>query len=595
MDSGGTFTDAVGPDGTTTKVLSTPDDPGLAVRAAAAAVSGGASIGTLAHGTTVATNSVLEGTLATVALFTTVGFADVIEIARQNRPRLFDHFADRPPPLVPSDLRLEVDERVGPDGAILRAVDPAALPEVPEGVGAVAVCFLHADLQHANEAAAAEALRARGLDVCASHEVAPEMREYERLVTTVLNAGLRPRCRTYVQSLEGAAERVFVMTSAGGLLPAAAAGDLPAALLLSGPAGGVAAAAHVAAANGYPDAVTFDMGGTSTDVCLVQDGRPEPAAQREVAGYPVRLPSLDIHTVGAGGGSIAWIDGGGALRVGPHSAGADPGPACYGRGGADPTVTDANLVAGRIPADATFGDLGPLDPRAASAALETLGVSATDVIAVVNAEMEQAVRAVTVERGVDPRGLALVAFGGAGPLHACELAELLGMTTVIVPAAAGVLSAIGLSTARLEWDLVRSWSGATVLDGLEEASVRLGAEATAELAGMLDIEESVIEVEMSVDCRYEGQGFELRVPAVAEFAAEHQRRNGYDRPGVPVEVVAVRARAWVGGELSWPAVPPRAAVDGPAVVADTDCSIHVPAGWRGRVGALGALVLERRP
>ena len=272
------------------------------------------------------------------------------------------------------------------------------------------------------------------------------MREVERTITTVINAALRPRCRAYLRGIGDLADEVLVMTSSGGLVPVEDAAELPAALLLSGPAGGVRAGAAAAAANGFRDAVTFDMGGTSTDVCLILDGAPAPAATRDVGGFTVRFPALDVHTIGAGGGSIARVDPGGALVVGPESAGADPGPACYGRGGVRPTVTDANLVAGHIPPAAAFGGL-TLDRAAAAAALDAAGVTADGVLAVVDANMEQALRAVSVERGVDPRGLALVAFGGAGPLHACALADALGMPAVVVPARAGVLSAVGLLTA----------------------------------------------------------------------------------------------------------------------------------------------------
>ena len=591
VDSGGTFTDAVGPDGRISKLLSTPEDPGVAVRAGALAVADSRPE-VLAHGTTVATNAVLEGRLARVALVTTAGFADVIEIGRQVRPSLFDHFRDRPAPLVERRLRLEAEERLGPDGSVLHALDPDLLPAVPPDVESVAVVFLHADLEPAHERIAAETYRRWGWDVSASHEVAPEVREFERTVTTVLNAGLRPLCRTYLDGLRGAAGQVLVMTSAGGLIPAGAAAERPAELLLSGPAAGAASAAAVARENGFPGAVSFDMGGTSTDVCLIMDGRPEPASQRDVAGYPVRVPSLDIHTIGAGGGSIAWIDGGGALRVGPRSAGASPGPACYGQGGIEPTVTDADVASGRIPDDAVFGDLGPIDPARARDSLARLGVGADDIVAVVVAEMSQAVRAVTIERGVDPRALALVAFGGAGPLHACELAESLGMRTVVVPAGAGVLSAVGLLGAAVERDLVITWAGGTDHTGLEQAGAHLAARARDELVDLLG---GAVEpdVTTSLDCRYVGQGHELRVASVVEFGGAHRRRNGYERTDVAVEVVAVRARASVPSPVAWPGIEPRRPVTGPAVVADPDCTIHVPRGWVGRVGALGALVLER--
>ncbi|MEA2843009.1 MAG: N-methylhydantoinase, partial [Actinomycetota bacterium] len=417
VDTGGTFTDVVGDDGTVTKVLSTPDDPSRAVSEGLGPRRvDEARPDLLAHGTTVATNALLERQGAVVALVTNEGFADVIEIARQDRPALYDQHADRPEPLVPRELRLEVGGRLDAAGEEIAPVDVDAVPDVPDGVEAVAVCLLHADLEPAHERAVAGVLAERGLDVTCSSDVSPEFREYERTVTTVLNAYLRPRCRSYLQELAGLAGEVLVMTSAGGLVAAAEAADLPVSLLLSGPAGGVVAGAAAAAAAGFADAVTFDMGGTSTDVCLVQGGMPEPAPGRVAGGFPVRLPALDIHTIGAGGGSIASIDPGGALVVGPRSAGADPGPACYGRGGTLPTVTDADLVLGRIPADGSFPGLGRLDVDAARAALAEAGVAAEGVVTVVDAAMERAVRRVTVERGVDPAGLALVAFGGAGPL-----------------------------------------------------------------------------------------------------------------------------------------------------------------------------------
>ncbi|MCA1657109.1 MAG: hydantoinase/oxoprolinase family protein, partial [Actinobacteria bacterium] len=329
VDTGGTFTDVVDEDGRVVKVPSDPDDPGGAV----AAGLGGTRPGLLAHGTTVATNALLERRGATVALVATTGFADVIEIARQRRPSLYDQWADRPEPLVPRDQRLETGGRLDAHGNQLQPVDAASVPEIPASAQAVAVCLLHSDLEPAHEQAVAAVLRDRGLDVTCSYEVSPEFREYERTVTTAANAYLRPVCRRYLRDLRGLADEVLVLTSAGGLVPLEEAAERPATLLLSGPAGGVLAGRAAAEAAGFPDAVTFDMGGTSTDVCLVRAGRPEPAAQRVVAGLPVRLPSLDVHTIGAGGGSVARVDAGGALVVGPHSAGAAPGPACYARGG----------------------------------------------------------------------------------------------------------------------------------------------------------------------------------------------------------------------------------------------------------------------
>ena len=588
VDTGGTFTDVVGADGRIVKVLSSRADPASAVRAGVEALGGCTS---LAHGTTVATNAVLERRGGRIALVTTAGFADVIEIGRQHRPSLYDPFVDRPEPLVPRELRFEVGGRLSADGSELEPLDVDGLLalDVPADVETIAVCFLHADLDPAHERAAAEVLRARGFDVTCSSEVSPEFREFERTVTTVLNAYLRPPCRRYLSSLSEVAADVTVLTSAGGLVPVAEAAERPAALLLSGPAGGVAAGASAAVAAGFPDAVTFDMGGTSTDVCLVLEGRPAPAAQRSVGGFPVRLPSLDVHTIGAGGGSIARLDAGGALVVGPQSAGASPGPACYGLGGTAPTVTDADLVAGRIGAEASFPGLGRLDVDAASAALAAAGVTAEGVLAVVDESMVQAVRAVSVARGVDPRGLALVAFGGAGPLHACAIASALGMPAVIVPPRAGVLSAVGVLGAARQSDHVRSWVEGPVL---EDALVDLAVVASRAVGGG-----AVVDV--AVDCRYEGQSHELTVPDVDDFAAEHERRNGYARPGATVEVVALRAAARRSPVVDVASLPPAGkrptAVAGPAVLAEPDCTVWVAAGWRADLHASGSWVLTPEP
>jgi N-methylhydantoinase A/oxoprolinase/acetone carboxylase beta subunit len=600
VDTGGTFTDLVAADGRVAKVLSTPDDHSRAIRTAV----GDTRCTLLAHGTTVATNALLERRGATVALVTTEGMRDVVEIGRQDRPSLYDHLASRPEPLVDRSRRYEVGGRLAADGSELAAVDVASLPAIDGEAGVVAVCLLHADIEPAHEQAVAAALRACGHDVTCSHEVSPEMREVERTVTTVINAALRPRCRDYLRGIGDLADEVLVMTSSGGLLPAAEAADLPAALLLSGPAGGVRAGAAAAVANGFADAVTFDMGGTSTDVCLILGGAPAPAAQRRVAGFTVRFPSLDVHTIGAGGGSIARIDPGGALVVGPQSAGADPGPACYGRGGERPTVTDANLAAGRIPAQAAFGGLA-LDRSAARAALERAGVTADGVLAVVDANMERALRAVSIERGVDPAGLALVAFGGAGPLHACALADAMGMPAVVVPGRAGVLSAVGLLTAPRRRDLVRSWPTPDDHRDLDPALATLAARARALVAGSggsgpqgSPAGATDIEVTTSLDCRYRGQSHELTVPSVAAFHDEHRRRNGYARPGDPVEVVALRATAVRPPAVAADDLPPPVGavpepVAGPAVVAQRDCTVWVAEGWVARPGLAGALVLER--
>jgi N-methylhydantoinase A/oxoprolinase/acetone carboxylase beta subunit len=588
-DSGGTFTDVVADDGTVVKVLSTPRDPGAAVAEGVGRLARREERELLAHGTTVATNALLERTGASVALVATSGLSDVIEIARQDRPSLYDATVVRPEPLVPRGLRLEVGGRLDADGAEIEPLARDSVPAVPAGADTVAVCLLHADLDPVHELIVADVLRGRGHEVSCSHEVSPEFREYERAVTTAVNASLRPLCRTYLHGLRSVADEVLVMTSAGGLLPVDDAADLPAALLLSGPAGGVRAGAAAAVANGYPDAVTFDMGGTSTDVCLVLDGAPAPAAERDVGGFTVRFPSLDIHTIGAGGGSIARLDAGGALVVGPRSAGASPGPACYGRGGTEPTVTDADLAAGRIPGDGVFGGLS-LDVEAAEAALAGGGITAEGVIAVVDANMEQALRAVTVERGVDPRGLALVAFGGAGPLHGCALADALGMQVVIVPARAGVLSAVGLLTSPRQRDLVRSWARPGDHTGLDDALEALAADASRRVGGT-----GPVQVETAVDCRYPGQSHELTVASPQEFHEAHRRRNGFARPDSPVEVVAVRATARRSSPLLVADLPTEArpGAVGPAVITEADCTVWLPDGWRADPGAAGALVLRR--
>ncbi len=597
-DSGGTFTDVVTDDGRILKVPSTPADPGAAVRSGMEAVNPadtGLPVSLLAHGTTLATNALLQRRLGRVALVATEGFGDVIEIARQDRPSLYDQWVDRPAPLVDRADRLEVAERIGAAGEVVRPYRGGSAPEIPAGVEVVAVCCLHADLNASHERTIAEELRDRGLGVVASHEVVGEFREYERMVTTVINAALRPLCAEYLMGLSTAAEDVVVMTSGGGLITLERAAELPVSLLLSGPAAGARASAAVATACGFPNSLSFDMGGTSTDVCLALHGQPAVAAQQEVAGFPIRLPSLDVHTVGAGGGSIASIDHGGALVVGPQSAGADPGPVCYGKGGQQPTVTDANYVAGRIPHGTSFPGLGELDLAGARRAMADAGVTAEGVIQVVNATMAQALRRVSVEQGVDPAGLVLVAFGGAGPLHACDLADDLGIPVVIVPAAAGVLSAVGLLSSPPQIELVESWPTPTDLDGLGEAALGLGVAAETEFG-----DTAPVSVETLFDCRYSGQSHEIRVGSVADFHAEHERRNGYSRLDDTIEVTAIRAVAtgeaptsiealseasigwWEGRDLA-----------GPKVVAREDCTIWIPDGWSGTEGPLGALILER--
>lgn len=588
-DIGGTFTDLVSDDGQVAKVLSTPSAPQEALASGLRGLVRD-SPSVLAHGTTVATNALLERRGGRVALVTNAGFADVIEIARQDRPSLYDQFSDRPDPLVSRELRLEIEGRLDAAGSEISPIQIHALPPIPDGVDAVAICLLHSDLNADHEIAVGNALEAEGHDISLSSQVSPEFREYERTMTTVVNAYLRPVCREYLGEISSLAEEVLVMTSAGGLISAAEAADLPAALLLSGPAGGIRAAAAAGAAAGFSDSVTLDMGGTSTDVCLVRGGIPEPAPSLQIGGLPVRLPSLDIHTIGAGGGSIARIDQGGALVVGPESAGANPGPVSYGLGGMEPTVTDANLVLGRIPPDAVFGELGSLEREAAARALDEAGTDASGVVAVVNANMERAIRAVTVERGHDPRDLALVAFGGAGPLHACELADSLGMRSVIIPPRAGVLSAVGLLSSPRRRELVQSWPGLADLRGIDQALRGLASEAVA-LVGGVDAA-----VETALDCRYTGQSHELTVPRIQDFHEEHRRRNGYAKPDAEVEVVAIRAMASRPAPVEYGAIPriaDRESVGGPAVIAEADCTIWVPDGWAAEPHPTGSFVMTR--
>ncbi len=519
----------------------------------------------------------------------------MIEIARQARPSLYDPFADRPEPLVPRALRFEVDGRLDASGHELEPVEPSTIPRIPDDVDAVAVCLLHADLNPVHEQVVAHALRAQGLDVTCSHEVSPEFREYERIVTTVANAALRPRCRPYLLGIGAVADSVLVMTSAGGLLPVGVAADLPVALLLSGPAGGVRAAAAVAGACGFPDAVSFDMGGTSTDVCLIRGGTPEPAPMHEVAGLPVRYPALDIHTIGAGGGSIARLDPGGALVVGPQSAGAMPGPACYGLGGTAPTVTDADLVLGRIPAGAAFAGLGalrsrrgPLGPRRRGDLCRRGRAGGRRGDGTRGARRDRRARGRRPwpgARGVRRRRTFARLRDRGRTRHGCG--DRSGAGGRALRGRAGLRTAAtraGAFLARLPPITVgsprpgRRW-GSKRRSSTEWATPR------------------PCETETFLDCRYAGQSHEITVAEIEEFPAEHERRNGYARPGVPIEVVAIRARArgpvaLDPADLPEP-VPARVRVVGPAVASEPDCTVWVPAGWVADPGPTGAWILTR--
>jgi N-methylhydantoinase A len=542
------------------------------VKAAAAIGAADVPLERFTHGTTIATNALLERKGATTAFVGTAGFEHVLHLRRQTRAHLYRLCDRHPEPLVPLERCVGVHERVGPAGT----VEPLDLDSLPElDAEAVAICLLFSFRDSTHERLVAEELRRRLPDahVVASHEVAPEFREYERASTTVVDAYLGPVLADYLWSLadrcrEAGLAEPLVMRSSGGVCTLAEAARHPSFALVSGPAAGVVGAARIAALAGVENAISLDMGGTSTDVCLIAGGQAERSAEREVGGFPIRLPTVDLQTVGAGGGSIAWRDAGGSLRVGPQSAGADPGPACYGRGGLEPTVTDANLVLGRLPGTLAGGL--ELDRAAAELALGDFEAQA--VIDVVNAEMLRALRLVSVERGRDPRDFALVAFGGAGPLHACELADELGIRKVLVPATAGVLSALGLVASDERRDRVRSY-----VIPFEEAGL--------------------LPREGDVDLRYRGQSFELTVPLeddpVEAFHRAHEERYGYADRGRPIELVAVRsAEVTPGPELTLRGGAPLSA-SGPAVVELEGATCWVPPGWEGARDGNSTLILTR--
>jgi N-methylhydantoinase A/oxoprolinase/acetone carboxylase beta subunit len=619
VDVGGTFTDAVLVDGgrlITAKAPTTPQDQSRgvldAVRAAFAAADGrsAADVVAFSHGMTVATNALLEGAGARTVLCATEGFVDVVELGRQARPELYRLCADRPAPLVPPQRRVAVPERMGPDGVLkeLTAADAAAVAERVAALRpeAVAVVLLHAYRHPAHERLLGEALRARlgdAVHISLSHEVTATFREYERAATTEVDAALSPLLASYLNGLVAGAAgdglpEPSIMQSSGGLTSVGAAADHAALTVLSGPAGGAAAAALLSAQLGEPDLLCFDMGGTSCDVCVVEDGRVRARGTHpptEIGGRPLALPMVDIHTVGAGGGSIAWRDAGGALRVGPRSAGADPGPACYGRGGTEPTVTDANLVLGHLDVARPLAGGVTLDAQSAERAVAALArelglpdarACAAGIVRVANTEMVRALRVVTVERGIDPRRFALLAFGGAGPLHAAAIAVELGITRIVVPRAAGVLSALGLAAAEQRRDEAQS----VLLRG--EA---LTDEALRALAGDAD--------EVTWDARYTGQSHELSLRDVAPdaaalreaFAATHEERYGYRDDGAEVELVTVRtARVEPGPAITWESDQPKDdELIGPTVVALPEATLIVPEGWHGQTDATGTVVLER--
>jgi N-methylhydantoinase A len=597
IDTGGTFTDCVWLERgrlRMLKVFSTPADPSQAIIEALHKILGeqkGNRELVLLHGTTVGTNTLLERKGARTALVTTAGFEDAIEIGRQARPKLYDFFFDRIEPLVPKDLRFGLNERTAADSEILTTPTPQELRALAEQLAAakpesIAISFLFSFANPKNELAAAKALGSLAVPLSISHQILPEFREYERTSTVVINAYLQPVMQSYLENLERRAgelveerrfsaaksgekigalapaatrSRIFVMQSSGGITALSTAAHEPVRTVLSGPAGGVIGALTTARASGFDHIIAFDMGGTSTDVSLVEN-EIKTATDAQIAGLPVAVPMLDIHTVGAGGGSLARFDAAGVLRVGPESAGANPGPICYGRG-LQPTVTDANLLLGRLQPTRFLGGDFTLDlDRTRRITQEwlkkqnsilSLEKFAAGVIRVVNATMEKAIRVVSIERGRDPRHFALVAFGGAGGLHACALAEALSIPQVIVPAFPGALSALGI----LASDVVKDYSR-TVLWRVSKKipAERLRSEfATLEKTAAADFRRESwpdkAHYHRSVDLRYRGQGYELNLPytktLLRDFEAEHRRRYGYSHPTREIELVTLRLRAIV--------------------------------------------------
>jgi N-methylhydantoinase A len=625
IDAGGTFTDFIvlHDDGRLEafKIPSNPAAPARVILEGIARAAGRRKV-EVVHGSTVATNALLERKGARTALVTTAGFEDVIQIGRQNRAELYNL---NPPPkrmLVERELRFGVGERTYFDGTVERAPSREGLEALKvtlreAGVASVAICFLHSYQNEANEAAAAKAL-AGDWYLCASYEISPEFREYERTSTTVLNAYVGPLMDRYLAELEnGTRCPLSIMQSNGGLISATEARGHAVRTLLSGPAGGVVGAIESAKLSGFTRVLGFDMGGTSTDVSLAE-GTPRHTMDASIDGFPIRVPVLNIHTVGAGGGSIARVDEGGLLRVGPESAGADPGPACYGKG-VLPTVTDAHVVLGRIAADQFLGGAMHIDVGRAEAAVDSVAAAlrltrtaaAEGIIRVANANMQRAIRTVSIERGHDPRLFALVAFGGCGGLHACDIADELGIRTVLAPEHAGVLSALGMLMA----DRVRDYStGVIGRADIEKQYVLLERRARRDLRGAV--------LQRYADVRYTGQSYELTVNAPGEFHAEHEKIYGYSDSKRPIELVAIRVRAIVttpklklrktAGERTkpsmrrmrvgsqWREIPAfrraqlsRKPIAGPALVLDYGATTYVPPGWTVAIDAVGTLTIRK--
>ncbi len=581
VDSGGTFTDVcLFREGDAAsqvwKVPSTPDDPSRAIAEgieAALSIHGGApdAVGYLGHGTTVATNALIQGRGAKTGLITSAGFRDLLEIGRQMRPSLYDLQCDKPDQIVPRRLRFEVAERLRHDGRVETPLDEDAVREVArklrdEGVDAVAIAFLYAFVDPVHEQRARRIVEAELPDafITCSHEVAPEFREYERFSTTAVNASLGPVMEAYVRRLEARVAELdvpvapHITQSNGGVISCSTAATEPVRTVLSGPSTGVVGAIALGRLAGAPDIITFDMGGTSTDVALVRDGQAVRSGQAIVHGHPLKTPMLDIHTVGAGGGSIARVDTGGLLKVGPESAGADPGPACYGHGSPVATVTDANVVLGVLHPTHLLGGRMPIEKKLAEEAVDRLGremslsreAVAEGIVSIVVANMAKAIRVISVQRGHDPRSFSLMAFGGAGPIHAARLARELECPRIIVPPHPGILCATGLLMTDMVTDYART--RLTPLEGAEDviaeefAALERAAEAWFEAEGIASEARTVTR---SIDMRYAGQNYELAIPAddprtlQTAFEAEHERMYGYIAAEEPIQLVTFRIEA----------------------------------------------------
>jgi N-methylhydantoinase A len=672
IDVGGTFTDLTAIDETTGRVLVTKV-PSERSREAAAVLSGLAALGIasadvrrVVHGTTVGTNAVLERRGARVAVLTTEGFRDLIEIGRTKRniPALFVPTFERPRPVVDRRHRFEVAERLNADGTVLRPLDMTSVDQaldaaVDAGAAAIAVCLLHSYLNPAHERAVADAAKGKrpGLPVSCSADVVAEYREFERFSTTVLNAYLQPLMDAYLAGLEerltraGYAHGVLTVGSSGGMMTTETARRLPIRTIFSGPAGGVSQACHVGRVTGAHDIITYDMGGTSTDVCLVRDLAPTTTSDSMVGAFPVKVPQIDMHTVGAGGGSIAWLDVDGSLQVGPRSAGASPGPAAYGLGGTEPTVTDANVVLGRIGTSRRLGGSIEIDPGRARQAVASLaermgglGVEtlAEGIVTIAVARMTSAIREISIQRGHDPRDFTLIAFGGAGPMHASALADEMGIARVLVPRHPGNFSALGLLASDIKHDDVRTRVGTLAERARQLEDVFAEMETAA--VRRLDLEgfgPDARRLHRSLDLRYRGQAFELNIPvagalgddaappAIEEaFHREHRSVYGHENRAATVELVNARLTAlglvakpaadrytsstaalddalierrpvWFGGAPAacpvWDRerLPERARLAGPAIVEEFGATTVLPPGWRATVDDHGNLVLER--